>query len=313
VSVRCFWTASEDAQLTARYPTTPTEKIASQLGRSQSSTYQRAYKLGLSKSVEYLASPEASRLRRGDNIGAAYRFVKGQTPPNKGLRRPGWAPGRMAHTQFRKGERRGVAVKLYKPIGAERMSKDGYLERKVNDDFPAGRRWRAVHLIVWEEANGPLQRGRAVVFRNGNKTDIRLDNMELISRADLMRRNSVHNLPAPLPQMVQLLGALNRKINRKNRHDEEQNRGSKESPVRSVRRAGRQGESNGDRTRESDRRCGARDRGLGESGSGVPKRDRPAPRNGVHRSTRGSGSAEPSSPRSKHALVADGAVVGGAA
>jgi hypothetical protein len=123
----------------------------------------------------------------------------------------------MRETQFKKGVRQGVAVRLYKPIGTERISKDGYLERKINDELPPQRRWRAVHLVVWEAAHGPLPKGHVIVFKNGNKRDIRLENLECISRAALMVRNSVHNLPKPLAQAVQLLGALRRKINRKAR------------------------------------------------------------------------------------------------
>jgi hypothetical protein len=145
-------------------------------------------------------------------------------PANKGLRRPGWAPGRMKETQFKKGERRGVAVRLYRPIGTERISKDGYLERKVNDDLPLQRWWRAVHLLVWEAAHGRVPKGHAIVFRNGDKRDIRLDNLQCISRRELMARNTVHNLPKPLAETIQLLGALNRQIRRRTRVHEEQDR-----------------------------------------------------------------------------------------
>ena len=185
------------------------------LGRTVAATYNRADKLGLNKSPAYLASPAACRLRRGDRIGVRFRFPKGHVPANKGLRRPGWGPGRMKETQFKKGMRQGVAVRLYKPIGTERTSKDGYLERKVNDGLPLQARWRAVHLLVWEAAHGPAPRGHAIVFRNGNKKDMRLDNLECITRAELMARNTVHRLPKPLAQTVQLLGALRRKINRR--------------------------------------------------------------------------------------------------
>lgn len=194
------------------YPSTATATIARRLKRSICSTYNRAWSLGLHKSVAYLASPEACRLRRGDDIGASHRFPKGHVPANKGLRRTGWAPGRMRETQFKKGERQGVAVRLYKPIGTERISKDGYRQRKVNDDLPLQRRWRAVHVILWEATHGPLQPGHAIVFRNGDKADIRLDNLECITRAQLMARNTVHNLPKELASTVQLLGALTRQI-----------------------------------------------------------------------------------------------------
>lgn len=213
------WTAADDAALTLRYPQEPTAAIALDLRRSIGAVYQRADILGLSKSAEYLASPAACRLRKCDGRGGPTRFTKGHTPANKGLRRPGWGPGRMKSTQFRKGHgRSGVAVALYKPIGTERVSKDGYRERKVNDAMPLQSRWRAVHLILWEAANGPVPKGFAVCFQNGDKTDIRLDNLVLVARRDLMKRNSVHNLPAPLPQTIQLLGALKRAIRRKTRH-----------------------------------------------------------------------------------------------
>lgn len=206
------WDADEDARLRREYPHEPTSVIAQRFGRTLSAVYQRARILHLLKSAAYLASPSACRLRRGDNVGVQFRFHKGQVPANKGLRRPGWAPGRMKETQFTPGVRRGVAVRLYKPIGSERMSKDGYLQRKVNDDLPLQSRWRAVHLIVWEAAHGPLPKGHAIVFRNGDKADIRLDNFECITRRALMLRNSVHNLPEPLAAAVQLLGALHRQI-----------------------------------------------------------------------------------------------------
>lgn len=216
-----LWEPEDDALLRQRFPDEPTAGLARVLRRTAIAVSARAAVLGLHKSAAYLASPAACRLRRGDQVGKPYRYPKGHVPANKGLRRPGWAPGRMAETQFRKGERRGVAVRLYKPIGTERVSKDGYLERKVNDDLPLQRRWRAVHLLTWEAAHGPLPRGYAVSFRNGNKTDIRLDNLALVSRVDLMRRNSMHNLPAPLPQTLQLLGALRRQIRRRTRAQEQ--------------------------------------------------------------------------------------------
>lgn len=224
--MRQVWSAAEDALIRDRYPHEPTVALAKRLQRSLSSVYQRAYSFGLKKSAAYLASPAACRLRRGDNRGGRSRFPKGHVPFNKGLRRPGWGPGRMKDTQFKAGERRGVAVRLWKPIGTERISKDGYLERKVNDDLPLQARWRAVHLVIWEAAYGPLSDGYAVVFRNGDKADIRIENLDCISRRDLMKRNSVHNYPKPLALTVQLLGALNRQLRRRGVDAKEQDQRS---------------------------------------------------------------------------------------
>lgn len=204
--------------------------MAAAIGRSYGAAHQRAANFGLKKTADYLDSPEACRLRKGDGRGLQTRFKHGQTPPNKGLRRPGWGPGRMKSTQFKKGAMAGRAQRLWKPVGAERISKDGYLERKISDESFGhldakeanrlrARRWRAVHLIVWEEANGPLPKGYAVCFRDGNKQDIRLDNLELVKRTDLMARNTIHNLPPELKQTVQLLGRVHRQIRKREKND----------------------------------------------------------------------------------------------
>lgn len=214
------WTDAELAILRGRFSNEPTAVVANALGRSYSPVAKKAASLGITKSEAFYASDLSGRVKRGKQCPAmrATQFKPGQTPANKGTRRPGWAPGRMADTQFRKGERRGVAVSLYQPIGTERVSKDGYLERKINDDMPLQRRWRAVHLIEWESVNGPMPPGHCLCFRDGDKNNRSLDNLELITRAERMRRNSYHtNYPKEVAQLIQLKGALTAKINRRSR------------------------------------------------------------------------------------------------
>lgn len=202
----------------ARFPHEPTRVIARDLRRTVSAIYQRSKLLGLSKSEAYLASPAACRLRRGDNVGAAFRFKKGHAPANKGLRRPGWSAGRMKETQFKKGEPRN-----WMPIGSTRLI-DGYTYRKVSDvrNVPHTVNWKPEHILIWTPEHGPLPAGHALAFKNGDRTDIRLDNLECISRRTLMARNTVHTLPKALAETIQLLGALNRKLRRKAHAHEEQ-------------------------------------------------------------------------------------------
>lgn len=213
-TMRRFWHPAEVAMLRAQYPHMKTAVIAAMLDRTASTVYQTAARLGLGKSQEFFALPASGRTCGRQGIGT--RFAKGHPPANKGLRRPGWGPGRMKATQFKPGVRQGVAVKLYKPIGTERVSKDGYLERKVNDGMPLQKRWRSVHLIVWEAVNGPVNaRTHAVVFRNKDRTDRRLENLELITRAELLARNWHNRYPKSIKRLVQLRGALQRQINRR--------------------------------------------------------------------------------------------------
>jgi len=206
--------------LRAIYPHRPTPAIACRLRRTVRAIYVRARAFGLKKTARYLASPAACRLRRGDQVGAAFRFSKGHVPANKGLRRPGWAPGRMKQTQFKAGALNGMALQRFKPIGSTRIV-DGYLYRKVAAvPGPWTVNWKLEHVLLWERERGPVPAVHALVFRNRDRTDIRLENLELITRRELMARNSVHNLPKPLAQTVQLLGALKRQIRRRTTHAE---------------------------------------------------------------------------------------------
>lgn len=194
-----IWTATDDATLTRLYPTHTGPQIAALLGRTLSAVENRRTKLGLSKAT---------------NAGC---FAAGHTTWNKGTNFS--AGGRSIETRFKKGQLTGRAQEIAKPVGSERISKDGYLQRKINNDLPFYKRWRGVHIINWEAINGPLPKGYALVFRDGNKQNTAVENIELIKRSDLMRRNSVHNYGEEIACAYQLKGAISRQINRINRHE----------------------------------------------------------------------------------------------
>lgn len=208
------WIPAEIEHLRTQYPHRPTSVIAATLKLSIGQIYAKATRLGLRKSPEYLASPDACRLRRGDKIGEAGRFQKGLTPWNKGMK--GLHIG-GAETQFKPGHR----PHTWRPIGTERTSDEGYLQRKMTDTGCTRRDYVNVHWLIWLAAGNKIPPGHVLVFRDGNTRHITLDNLELITRRELMARNTVHNLPKPLAQLVQLRGALVRKINRLNQIKEE--------------------------------------------------------------------------------------------
>lgn len=216
--MRRFWTVREIALVRELYPHKPTAEIAQQLDRTIEKVYARAAKLGLRKTAEYLASPDACRLRRGDNVGTAFRFGRGHVPANKGLRRPGYAPGRMKETQFKKGQISPRWDPELYCIGALRINTDGYVDMKVCN-APGALAWRALHVMLWEDAHGPVPPGYALYFKDRDKLNVDVPNLELISRADLCRRNSVHNLPPELKGAITALGALKRRIRRSEKQD----------------------------------------------------------------------------------------------
>ncbi|HZX82156.1 MAG TPA: hypothetical protein VFF19_01235 [Reyranella sp.] len=205
------------------YPDELAVDVAARLGRSLSTVYQKAVKLGIGKSDAFKASETSGRVARGrqnPNMIAS-RFQLGQPAWNKGTKGIVGVQEACRATQFKKGEMSGAAQHNYVPIGTLRISKDGYLERKVTDDpsLVPTRRWTAVHRLMWEATNGPIPTGHALVFKPGRKTTeeaaITADSVELVTRAELMRRNSYHtNYPPEVRALVQLKGAIRRQVNR---------------------------------------------------------------------------------------------------
>lgn len=221
VATRHLWSAKDDDTLHKLFPAYSAAEIATAIGCSVSAIYARAGLLGLRKSQGWKSERTARRWLEGRHEASrAAQFPKGHAPWNKGKPGSTGLHPNSRKTQFQKGSMTGAARRKYKPIGSLRVTRDGYLERKVTDDprIAPARRWVAVARLVWEAEHGPIPRGHIVRFKDGMHTveeaEITVDKLECISRVENMRRNSYHNYPAPIPQLIQLRGALNRKINK---------------------------------------------------------------------------------------------------
>ena len=200
------WTADELRVLDARFPHERTDDLARELGRPLRAVYQKAYTRGLHKSAAYLAGESASQ--SADGRGVSTRFAKGHATWNKGMRYE--AGGRSIETRFRPGH---VSARWHPddyPIGALRIRGDGELCIKI-----AAGCWVRLQRYVWATERGAIPRGMSVVSLNGDPHDARIENLVLMSRADLMRRNTVHNYPPEIARAVQLVAALRRQINQR--------------------------------------------------------------------------------------------------
>lgn len=198
------------------YPITTAANLAELFNRSLSAVHGMAGKLGLAKREGFAADVARERMTP-DHPARQHQFAKGIVPANKGLRRPGWSVGNMARTQFKPGHK-----PTEMPLGTHRVNADGWLDRKVRMDGPPQHRWKAVHRIVWEAAHGPVPPGHRVVFKGGRTTvleEITLDRLEMITARELMLRNSVHNLPPQLLEIVHLRSAITRQINQQSKEE----------------------------------------------------------------------------------------------
>lgn len=134
--------------------------------------------------------------------GLDCKFKPGNVPFNKGKKGiGGWEP-----TQFKKGQ----MPHNHKPIGTERINGEGYIDVKIADPNV----WRAKHLVMWEKINGPIPKGHVILFGDGNRHNLDLDNFILISRKQLaiLNRNNLIKSDAELTKTGILIADLYSKI-----------------------------------------------------------------------------------------------------
>jgi hypothetical protein len=189
------WTKEESDELVKLYPTTLSKDLAIHFGCSIKRIYNRAKRIGLNKDQDWLMSYYKENYKGYEHT----QFKKGMTSWNKGTK--GIMMGGV-ETQFKKGQPPHNA----KPIG-HRSYRDGYLVERVEKGF------QFVHILLWKQHNGEVPKGMFVVFKDRNKNNIIIENLEVIDRVEHMRRNHVQNLPKELLEVVQIKKSLTRKIN----------------------------------------------------------------------------------------------------
>lgn len=115
------------------------------------------------------------------NSGLTGKFRKGQTPHNKGKKMPKEVYEKVKHTMFAKGN----VPPNHRPVGSERISKDGYIEVKVAEP----NKWRLKQRVVYEEAKGKISEGCPIIFLDGNKRNFDIDNLRCITWSELLYLN----------------------------------------------------------------------------------------------------------------------------
>jgi hypothetical protein len=132
-------------------------------------------RFGLSKTVRQISG---TLKRYNLSNGRDCRFRPGQTSFNKGKKK-WWIGGE--ETQFK----RGHLTWNKQPVGTERINPDGYAEIKIRNP----RTWKAKHKIIWEKAHGKVPKGSVVIFADGNRLNLKLKNLLMVTRAELAVMN----------------------------------------------------------------------------------------------------------------------------
>ena len=134
--------------------------------------------------------------RSGMKTGRSGCFQKGNISFNTGTK----GVMKKNKTSFQTGNR----PHTWQPIGTERITKDGYLQRKVTDTGSSKDDFVEVHRLIFEEVNGIIPAGHIVIFIDGDKTNITPENLELVSRSVHATRCKYNYYSYPLELRPQL-------------------------------------------------------------------------------------------------------------
>lgn len=135
-------------------------------------------------------------------------FKKGNISYNKGKKQTEFmskeAIERTKKTRFKKGH----TPHNSKYNGAERLTKDGYIEIRVKRG-----KYRLKHIVEWEKVNGKLPDNHCLKCLDGNKENTNPSNWKLITRIENMYNNSKINYPKEIIPSLVLVKQIDNQIN----------------------------------------------------------------------------------------------------
>lgn len=199
------WTKEEDAILYEKFSDTPTNDLLKVLDRTFFSISSRASILGIKKSDALLESNAITRNAMFKNVSAG-RFKKGHKTFNKGVKMSPELKEKIEHTFFKKGH----IPHNTKYDGHEKLTNEGYIMIRVRQG-----KYELKHRVLWEQKHGKIPEGYILTFRDGNKQNLDLDNLELITVKENMIRNSFQRFPEELKDTINLLKKIKKKVNEK--------------------------------------------------------------------------------------------------
>lgn len=148
------WSDEQKQLLRDNYQCLSTAELATLVGRSFAATKTMAQKvLRLRKSPEALSA----LLQRTSR----HTFQKGDMPTN---------------TIF--GDQQVIRIRRNKKRPPYKWIRTGF------------KQWQMYHIYQWELHNGPVPKGKIIVFRDGDRMNCEPDNLEAITRQQLAERNN---------------------------------------------------------------------------------------------------------------------------
>ena len=138
------------------------------------------------------------------------KFKKGQTSWNKGRKMSTEQYEKCKKTMFQKGNSLNA-----RPVGDERIDIDGYTYIKVKQP----NKWVLKHRWLYEKEKGKIPKGYNLIFADGNKQNLNLDNLILVSNSELfiMNQKGLYKQDKELTKSGAIVAKVLDKVNKRKR------------------------------------------------------------------------------------------------
>lgn len=176
---RSVVTKEDDDFIRENYLYIPVKMLADILGYGDGVMQRRIKQLGL------VIPKEIIEQRKKDS-----QIKKGNIPPNKGQKMSPDLYEKCKATMFKKGQIPANAIGFKDgdiTIRHDHQNRDGKPYKYIRLELG---KWYPLHQYKWELVNGKPPKGHCLWFIDGDTMNTDLSNLELITRAENMRRNS---------------------------------------------------------------------------------------------------------------------------
>lgn len=134
--------------------------------------------------------PQVKSFKKANKLssGLTGQFSPAHVPHNKGKK--GICAAGCEKGWFKKGH---VSTNS-RPIGSERIDKDGYTMIKTAEPNV----WKLKQKVIWKQHYGEIPNGYKVIFLDGNKENFDIRNLKLVSSHQLLIANQkklLYNVP----------------------------------------------------------------------------------------------------------------------
>lgn len=190
-----LFTPEEDQFIKDNYLELSSLKIAKELGRSKYGVLYRMKKLNLIVPEEV----KKARISHGLTHGHGW---------NKGMKQEQFLSPETIKKSLKTRYQKGSVPHNTKSDGDLSIRSDGYVYIRTSVG-----KWELFHRYLYRNYHQlEITTEDNIIFKDGNRRNFDISNLQIATDAEIMINNSIHNYPDELKSAIYALSSLNKKI-----------------------------------------------------------------------------------------------------